>query len=337
MASREQIARILGVAHALSQSKRGVVLRTLADSRGWRLRSLYRDIEALEAAGFPIEHPEGRYRLTEGWLPPGQAGITPDEVAALFVARQLASGWRGSQLGRSLDRLWTKLTTPVGRQGSLLPTSPLPVFTVRAPGAVDYRAHAKNIAVLERGIADRRVVSCRYRALSTRQITARAVEPGELHWDPALESLYLVAWCRLRAAVRVFAVHRFMATTLTDDPFAPRPETRSRAALRGAFRIWRSENVEIVRILFQPPAADEIREKHWHASQRLDDAPGGGVILTLEVAGLPEIERWVLGFGEHARVLAPAALAESVARRVRKAAGMTRPGETVSWNDKAAG
>jgi predicted DNA-binding transcriptional regulator YafY len=44
----------------------------------------------------------------------------------------------------------------------------------------------------------------------------------------------------------------------------------------------------------------------------LEAAPGGGVVLTLEVAGLPEVCRWVLGFGGEAEVLAPADLREEV-------------------------
>ena len=46
----------------------------------------------------------------------------------------------------------------------------------------------------------------------------------------------------------------------------------------------------------------------------------GGVILTGEVAGLAEVERWVLSYGPAARVREPAALAESVAKKLRAGA-----------------
>ena len=48
VARNDQIVRILTVAHALSQSRRGVSLKTLAAKHGWSWRTLYRDLQALE-------------------------------------------------------------------------------------------------------------------------------------------------------------------------------------------------------------------------------------------------------------------------------------------------
>jgi hypothetical protein len=45
----------------------------LAERGGWRLRSVYRDIEAIEKAGIPIEREDGRYRVMSGWTPPGRS------------------------------------------------------------------------------------------------------------------------------------------------------------------------------------------------------------------------------------------------------------------------
>jgi predicted DNA-binding transcriptional regulator YafY len=212
-----------------------------------------------------------------------------------------------------------KLTSNGTGQAALLPITREPWFAVRSPVAIDYRAHDKIIAVFDKAARERLAVSCRYRALSTRQITARTIEPGELYWDPTLESLYVIGWCRLRADVRVFAVHRFLAATLTDERFHPRAETRSKAVFRHAFRVWRSQAVETVRIRFAPEAAEEIRERTWGPAQKIEEEPGGALVLTLEVAGLAEVARWVMGYGALAEVLEPSELRESVAERVAAA------------------
>jgi predicted DNA-binding transcriptional regulator YafY len=145
------------------------------------------------------------------------------------------------------------------------------------------------------------------------------IEPGQLHWDPGLETLYLIGYCRLRADIRVFAVHRFLAVSPTTQTFAPRPEARSRAALNKAFRVWRSERVVDVRIWFAPDVAEEIRERRWLASQKVEN-DRDGVVLSGEVAGLAEVERWVLGYGGAARVIEPRELRESVAAKLRAGA-----------------
>jgi predicted DNA-binding transcriptional regulator YafY len=292
-------------------------------------RSVYRDVAALERAGFPIERTESGHRLSAGWTAPNLPGIESDEILAFFVVRALTQSWRATALGRPLDRLWMKLTAGRTGQGALLPLVREPWFAVRSPLAIDYRTHDKTIAVFERAARDHLVVTCRYRALSTAQVTARQVEPAELYWDPTLESLYVIGWCRLRNDVRVFAVHRFAAATLTEESFRPRAEARSKPALKNAFRVWRGSNVETVRVRFSADAAAEIRERTWGPGQRIeeDKAEGGGaVVLTMEVAGGAEVERWVLGFGAEAEVLAPAELRARVAAQFGRGGALYRDG-----------
>jgi predicted DNA-binding transcriptional regulator YafY len=317
----DQIIRILSVARALAASRRGVSLKALAEREGWKLRNVYRDRDALLAAGFPIEEPApGRYRLREDWAAPNLPGVDSDEVAAFFALRALTESWRTTALGKPLDRLWAKLTTAGSGQTTFVPKGE-PWFTVRSPLAIDYRAHGKVVATFERATRERLVVACRYQALSTGELTAREIEPGELYWDPGLESLYVIGWCRLRQDVRVFAVHRFAAVTLTEQRFLPKPGVRSKAVLKDAFRVWRGDAVEKVRVRFSRSAAGEIRERTWGPGQRIEDAPGGEVVLTVEVAGLVEVARWVMGFGGEAEVIDPAGLRTLVAERLGAGAG----------------
>jgi len=301
LARNDQIVRILSVAQALSQTRRGISLKTLAARHGWPWRTVYYDVKVLKRAGFQVENDKGRHRMAAGWSVPRLPGIEPDEVLALYAMRALAESWRATALGRPLDRLWMKLTATAHGQGSLMPVTREPWFSVRSPIGIDYRAHEKAIATFDRAARDRLAVKARYRALSTGTLTERVIEPGELYWDPGLESLYVIGWCRLRQDIRVFALQRFIAANLTDESFTPRAGARSKAALRGAFRVWRDENIQKVRIRFAAKVAPEIRERVWAPGQRID-------------------ERWVLGYGGAAEVLGPPALRQAVAANSRAAA-----------------
>jgi predicted DNA-binding transcriptional regulator YafY len=332
VARNDQIVRILMVAKGLAATRRGVSLKALAERLEVPWRSVYRDVAALERAGFPIERTESGHRLSAGWTAPNLPGIESDEILAFFAVRALTQAWRATALGRPLDRLWMKLTADRTGQGALLPLVHEPWFAVRSALAIDYRAHDKTIAVFEKAARDHLVVGSRYRALSTGQVTARQVETAELYWDPTLESLYVIGWCRLRNDVRVFALHRFMAASLTEETFRPRAEARSKAALKNAFRVWRGSNVETVRVRFSAGVATEIRERIWGPGQRIEDdetGGGGGVVLTMEVADGAEVERWILGFGAEAEVLAPARLRARVAEQIGRGAAL--------YGDGAAG
>jgi predicted DNA-binding transcriptional regulator YafY len=318
MARNDRIVRVEALKQALCVSRTGVALRTLAERNDWNLRGLYRDIDALESAGYIIQRERGRFRIdaravTSAGLPDA------DERLALYLARQAARGWKETSLGRALDRLWHRISASSDGQAALVPVESTPWITSREHAAIDLTAHRSIIATLEQATRARQAVHARYKALSTGQLSSRIIEPGELYWDPGLETLYLIGWCRLRQSVRVFAAHRFVAVTMTDEHCQPRGETRSRSALRKAFRVWRSDHVEQVRIRFTSEVADEIRERTWLPEQTVEKTRDG-VIVSGEVAGLSEVERWVLSYGPAAKVLAPKALVTRVARRLRQAA-----------------
>jgi len=52
-----------------------------------------------------------------------------------------------------------------------------------------------------------------------------------------------------------------------------------------------------VKIKFSPWQARFIQERIWHPSQQIETCDDGGIILTLQVADLDEVKRWLTGLG----------------------------------------
>lgn len=308
MATDPQLVRAVALVHALVTSKRGVSLKQFADKRGWNLRALYRDIRALERAGFPVEHEHGWWSLPADWLPPASIGVSRDELVALFVARNLTPGLRGTAVGKELGSLWDKLAVR-GNQLRMLPDDDMP-FGARTFSAIDYERHGPTIAALKDAVTRKRAVWIRYRDRNGVE-TTRTIEPGYLHWEGGLESWYVPSWCRERKALRVFAVHRILAIDVRDERVASRT-AMARQALERSFRLWYRDQVEHVVIRFMPGVAREIRERQWHPSQRLVDDREGAVYLHLDIAAAEELERWLLGFGASAFVIEPITLARRI-------------------------
>jgi proteasome accessory factor B len=80
----------------------------------------------------------------------------------------------------------------------------------------------------------------------------------------------------------------------------------------------KGEKEDEVVIEFDAWATDLVRGRHWHSSQDLSDLPDGGSRLKMRLNSLEEIERWVLSWGVHARVVGPTMLRE----RIRKTAAV---------------
>jgi predicted DNA-binding transcriptional regulator YafY len=316
MATDPQLVRAVALIQALVTTKRGVALKQFADRRGWNLRALYRDIKALERAGFPVQHEHGWWSLPPDWLPAGAAGVSRGELIALYVARNLLPGLKGTPVARDLTSLWQKLSTR-GSQTALMPDEDVP-YRTNDYSPIDYDRHRRTIDALEDALRRKRAVWIRYRDRSGVE-TTRVVEPGYLHWESGLEALYVPSWCRLRAALRVFAVHRILAIDVLDEKVAARAAV-ARASLERAFRLWYRDHVEHVVVRFMPEVAAEIRERRWHRSERLVDDREGAVYLHLDIAAPEELVRWLLGYGASARVIEPASLAEQLRATHERAA-----------------
>lgn len=331
-----RVRRVLELGQALIDAPRGIVLERYARDHGYSRSSAYRDLDVLRDIGFMITSDGGRHRVAASFRYFGHRGLDPDELLALFVARNVAGRIPGSRFDRALGALWAKLTAD-GRQPSLTPDRD-GTLTVAAFQTIDYGPKREIIDTIDRGIADRVAIHITHRKTNG-QVSQRIVEPGQLHAEASLDSLFLIGWCRRRRAVRCFAVHRIEEASLTGEKITPRPETRSRAWARDAFRMWLGHPDAApvtVRIRFGRAVAGEIAERRWHPSQVMSQADDGELVLTLRVAQPDSLARWLMQYGADARVEEPVWLAEDLRAR-HAAAGRRAPARTVGAGAAATG
>ena len=87
-------------------------------------------------------------------------------------------------------------------------------------------------------------------------------------------------------------------------------------ATRVSFSLFRGKEGDECEVIVELDAwaADEVRGRRWHDSQEFTELPKGGLRVTMRLNGIEEVEKWVMGFGTHATVVRPKALAE----RLRK-------------------
>jgi predicted DNA-binding transcriptional regulator YafY len=175
------------------------------------VRTIERDLGALQQAGVPIYATPGRrggYGLDEiGTLPP--MNFTPEEATAIALALERQPAGPFAQAAR------VALLKIVGAMsGGDAEAAERLAARVRLMERAGPRPRSPVPSVVERGIVDRRVVRLTYQD-DEGTITHRDVEPVSLvgsdsHW-------YLVAWCRLREAGRVFRMDRIRSARLTTE------------------------------------------------------------------------------------------------------------------------
>ena len=104
-------ARLIRLTTLLTQLQAGrlITARSLADHHGVSLRTIYRDVRALEAAGVPVINVEGKgYSLLDGYrMPPVQ--FTEAEAGALITAEILLDRNKDASLARAYRSAVTKV------------------------------------------------------------------------------------------------------------------------------------------------------------------------------------------------------------------------------------
>ena len=156
----------------------------------------------------------------------------------------------------------------------------------------------------------------RYYAAHRDTETVRTVQPHYLlHFRG---ETYLIAWCEWREGFRDFYLGRVREWRLLpeDCAFVRRPEFDLDAYLRQSLHLQRGQEQVTVRARFSAYQARWVRERQYHSSQQIEELPDGGLILTVQVAGIEEVKRWLMGYGADVEVLEPAALREQIRREI---------------------
>lgn len=126
---------------------------------------------------------------------------------------------------------------------------------------------------------------------------------------------------------RSFYTYRFarmIDVDATEEPFQypSKNEYDPRNVLESGFgvHITGTGQVEDVAIVLRGAWAKFAQKHRWHPTQQVEAQNDGSVLVSLRVRHCPELETWVLSFGEHARVEKPPKLRDAIATRLAKAA-----------------
>lgn len=203
--------------HSLTESlrragRRGRTAQDLSDEFEVTVRTIKRDLAALESGGLPIwarTGPGGGYGLAaSASLPP--VNLTPAQALALGAAVSASAQAPFSDSARAAIRKVLDVQDPVARRraGELANR----VWVDIGPSA-----SRRVMSVLEQAMIDQMTVNLTY-VDAKGQGTQREVEP--MIFALTGGRWLLVAWCTLRDEIRWFALSRVHQATATRSPCA---------------------------------------------------------------------------------------------------------------------
>ena len=322
MARGDQLGRQWQIIQILVSSKMGKSAAELATDLECHPRTLYRDLEALQVAGFPIytEKVAGKnlWSLLDTVKHQIPVPFTLTELMALYFGRDMLKVFKDTAFYDSLESLFQKVKTTLPKESIKYLKN---VEQTLHLGVKPYKEYGKFKGILNRvndAAVNRKSIEMVYYTMSRRKESRRRVDPYRIWFFNG--TFYLIGLCHTRNEVRIFALDRIKMLHQTKETFKI-PEDFSLEKFTGSsFGVYQGEPT-YMKVWFHPDVSGYIKEKIWHESQKIHIQNDGSIIFEAEVAGTEEIRFWIMTWGSKAEVLEPASLREEIRTEAEKMAG----------------
>jgi predicted DNA-binding transcriptional regulator YafY len=209
----KRLSRLTAILTQL-QAKRLVTAKMLADKFGVNIRTIYRDMRALEEAGVPILVEEGKgYKLMEDYrVPPVM--FTESEAYALITAEQLILKNKDISFAKEYSEAITKIKSVL--RNSTKEKADLLSERILFRQNINNDKTSGYLSVLQGAITNFNILKLTYTSESN-ETTQRNIEPFAMY--NTQENWLLIAFCRLRKDFRAFRLDRIQQLEVLTDKF----------------------------------------------------------------------------------------------------------------------
>jgi proteasome accessory factor B len=314
---RDRLARLGRVIAVLRAHADGIRIEDIARRVDVSVRTVYRDLKAIEGEiGVGVWSEGGLWGVVgEGFLPPLK--LTLSEAMAVFLSARL--------MVRYADKYDPDLAAAFEKLEEGLPAA-LREHVERTLDRLSRHPRdetfSRHVHLLTKAWAERRVVALDYdpARYGTGSERRRAlVRPYLIEPSLQTHALYLIGWDETRGALRTFKIERIRDVALTPQSFEPPEAGALESMLSRAWDIIADQPETEVVLRFAPSVAARVQEATWHPTQEVREEADGSLTWRAIVAGTIEIRLWILSWGDSVEVIAPETLRDDVADTHRRA------------------
>lgn len=278
-------------------------------------RTILRDIDFLKCdlnAPIVFDSAHNRYIYTEpNWNLPNLK-LTEGDLFALMVAEKALEAYAGTPWAQKLHHIFGRMAASLPDRVEITPQALLPriTFGQEAPSIID----PEILETLSLAIKENKTLQMTYFAMNRGEDRTYVIDPYLLRqsrgaWylaakDHASGRIPLFNLCRIKAIKPTGEIFDYEASDFDPDKY-----------FQGTFSVQESPESYRVVIEFSGYAAQLIRERQWHHSQKLKELSKNRLRFELEISSLWDILPWILSWGSEAKVLAPKELVQMVKKQ----------------------
>lgn len=290
------------------QSRRLVKARDIAEKFAISLRTVYRDIHALEEAGVPVSGEAGvGYRLMEGYkLPPVM--FNQEETSALLTAAKLMQSMSDEDSTKhyisALDKI--KAVLRLAEKDHLEEIDER-IAVVSHPSFVYKKPSELYLQKILKAIACGAVIEIGYTSIEKHETLQRKAEPVGIYYHGS--HWYLIAFCRLRNDYRNFRTDKINTLVITDEKIK-----KTHPPLERFINLLASQKqLQEVIIDVEKDIIKFFGEQKYYNGFVKEEDTGNFIRMTFLTGSLTGFARWFMLFGDKAKIIVPLHLNDIVA------------------------
>lgn len=295
------------------QGKRVVRAQEIADRFEISLRTVYRDIRALEEAGIPIgaEAGLGYYLMDHYHLPPVM--FTNEEASALIFGEKLIEKMSDEKIKTDFASALYKIKAILkpGEKDHLEKLNErIAVFNLSTMSDNFNQLHLNEI---QHALVNKQIIEINYENRKSDEPTNRRVEPiGLCNYS---SRWHLFAWCQMRNDYRDFRLDRIKSLKVTTENFKGKQHPSIKEFMQMMNPISNTPNISI---LVPKEKAKRIDDsKYWYGFIGEEDA-GNTLRMQFSNDELNGFALWLLNSGCAAKIEEPSDLQEIIRNRIQE-------------------
>lgn len=294
------------------QSKNIITAKEIADRFDISIRTVYRDIRALEEAGVPIGAEAGvGYFLDDNYnLPPIM--FTHDEASALLLGGKFIPHMADKKVEYAFQEALMKVKA-VMRTDQRESLEKLENSVKVYSGLVKAKVHDSiYLQDIQNALVAQQVIEIEYFSFYKQEKLKRFIEPvGLLHYAG---NWHLIAYCRLRSEYRDFRLDRIKGLKTSEEKYSRQLDKSFEEYLENEKK--KLELYEITLNCSQEREGFIQQSKYWYGF--INESKQNEVqVMNFLNPDLDGFARWVISLGKGVKVEKPAKLNDIIIRLVK--------------------
>lgn len=283
------------------QSKKKVTAQEVADRFNISLRTVYRDVKALEESGVPVIGEAGSgYTIMEGYrLPPVM--FTQEEASALLLGAKLTEHLTDESIKKHFNAALFKIKAVLRTSDKEHMDQLNDNIAVLSRLPADDSA-GRYLVDLQKALGDKKEIRIRYQS-GMDAVTDRTLEPiGLCHYGQAW---HLIGWCHLRNGYRDFRVSRIQHLEILDKTFEPDSHPSLQEYLQTMIS---SSDLQEVVVRFNKASARHLGNQKYYYGYVREEVKDDHVCMYFVTSHLEYFGRWLMMYTNHVSIESPDAL-----------------------------